>query len=94
MRRHIMGEQRKIHEIAREIDTLWRDKHGKPAKARWCADAYLQPMFSLNTMEDMYGLDTAVSVVLYFLANAAQFRGADARRLKQELRDQLPARYR
>jgi len=86
--------KREIHEIAREIDKLWVDKKGAPAKARWCADAYLMPMFQLRTMEDMYGLDTAVSVVLYFIANAAQFRGPDARRLKQELKDQLPRRYR
>ena len=86
--------KREIHEIAREISDTWVDKKGNPAKARWCADAYLMPMFDLGTMDDRYGCDSAVSVVLYFLANAAQFRGADARRLKQELRAQLPVRYR
>ena len=85
---------REIHEIAREIDSLWVDKKGNPAKARWCAEGYLDAMKTLQSMDQMYFLDTAVSVVLYFLANAAQFRGADARRLKDELRAQLPVRYR
>lgn len=85
---------REINEIANEIDQLWRDKNSIRAKARWCAEPCLDAMKTLRTMEDSYGLDTAVSVVLYFLANAAQFRGADARRLKDELRAQLPVRYR
>lgn len=85
---------RPIHEIAAEIDRTWRDKQGAPAKARWCAEPYLDAMRTLTTMDEMYGLDTAVSVVLYFLSNAAQFRGEDARRLKAELRSMLPERYR
>ena len=84
---------REIREIARDIHFTWVDKNGSPAKARWCAKPYLDAMFTLKTMDENYGLDTAVSVVLYFLANAAQFKGPDARRLKTELWAQLPKRH-
>jgi hypothetical protein len=46
-------------------------------------------MRSLNQIGEMYGLDSGVSVVAYFLANAATWRGEHARRIKQELRDIL-----
>ena len=35
----------------------------------------------------MYLYDTAGDIVRYFLANAQTFRGADARRLKEELKN-------
>ena len=84
---------RDIFEIAFEVRKVWVKKDGTP-NIWFGAVPYLDAMDELRTMDDMYGLDTAVSVVLYFLANAAQFRGADARRLKDELRAQLPVRYR
>ena len=85
--------QRKIYEIAREIKQVWVKKDGTP-NVWFGAVPYLDAMLELGTMDEQYGLDTAVSVVLYFLANAAQFKGADARRIKVELRSMLPTRYR
>ncbi len=43
-------------------------------------------MFSLNSIDDAYGMDSGRSVVAYFLSNARSFRGDDARRLKAELK--------
>ena len=37
----------------------------------------------------MYYYDTAGDIARYFLANAQTFRGADARRLKAELKSML-----
>ena len=37
----------------------------------------------------MYFYDTAGDIVRYFLANAQTFRGADAKRLKAELKSML-----
>lgn len=70
---------RPVHVIAREIDKLW-----KPV---WFgAVPYLQAMHSITSIDENYGLDSAESVVLYFLGNAAQFKGPDAKRIKQELK--------
>jgi hypothetical protein len=43
-------------------------------------------MHSLDSIDEDYGADTGKSIVLYFLANAATWRGEDARRLKAELK--------
>jgi hypothetical protein len=48
-------------------------------------------MRSLETCRDAYGADSGVSVISYFLANAASFKGADARALKAELKAHLKA---
>jgi hypothetical protein len=46
-------------------------------------------METLNSIHDRYILDSASSVVMYFLANANSFRGDDARRIKAELKEML-----
>lgn len=46
-------------------------------------------MLQLNTIHDHYYLDTAESVVIYFLANAQTWRGETARLIKAELREIL-----
>lgn len=71
---------RKINEIAKEIRSSW--KHVSPY-----AEPYLQAMEEINNITDNYFYDSAESIVLYFLSNAAGFRGNDARRIKKELKD-------
>ena len=46
-------------------------------------------MLTLDTSDPnaMYFYDTAGDIARYFLANAQTFRGADARRLKEELKN-------
>lgn len=70
---------RPIHEIAREIRKDW-------AKVNYAAKPYLDAMDTLNSITDKYFLDTGVSVVLYFLANAGTWRGEVAKRVKAELK--------
>lgn len=79
---------RPLFEIADEIRRDWQAQR-KDGKVPPAADAYLRPMQTLNSINDMYHLDTARSVVLYFLANASTWRGPVAQRIKKELNDML-----
>jgi len=78
---------RPIHEIAREIKRTW-SKQGKGVN--YAAKPYLDAMGSLESGKDSYGQDSAHSVLAYFLGNANSFRGPDAKRLKDELKQHLP----
>lgn len=69
---------REIHEIAEEISKEWTNVH-------YTAKPYLDAMYSLTDINSQYGLDSAKSIILYFLSNARSFRGDSARRLKAEL---------
>jgi hypothetical protein len=73
---------RPISEIAADIRRCWRP----PGRIYFGAVPYLEAMADLGTVDDFYGADSARSIVLYFLSNAASFRGPDARRLKAELK--------
>ena len=70
---------RTLHEIANEISRVW-------TKVYFGAVPYLDAMSTLDTVKDDYGLDSGSSIVEYFLANAATWRGEDARRIKTELK--------
>lgn len=70
---------RKLSEIAKEIRSDWK-------KVNYAAKPYLAAMESLSSINDNYGADTAKSVVLYFLSNAASWRGETAKRIKLELK--------
>ncbi len=76
---------RSISEIAYDIRKEWRDKTGKP-NVYFGAVPYLDAMRDLDKITDNYFEDSAKSVVLYFLANAAAFRGEKAKALKAELK--------
>lgn len=70
---------RPIFTIAEEIKDNW-------PKVYFGAKPYLEAMLSIKSVDEMYGLDTARSIVLYFLANAQTWRGETARRIKAELK--------
>jgi hypothetical protein len=70
---------RSLSEIAREIKRTW-------PKPYFGAVPYIDAMRRLDRITDMYMLDSAKSIVLYFLANAGTWRGDDARRIKAELK--------
>jgi hypothetical protein len=76
---------RPIHQIASEISKDWKatSKNG----IYFGAVPYLEAMFTLTNPTDNYGMDSAKSIVLYFLSNASTYRGAKAKQLKQELKD-------
>jgi hypothetical protein len=73
---------RKLSEIAAEIRRTW-------PKPYFGAVPYLDAMRSLSSINDHYYEDDARSVVAYFLANAATWRGEDAKRIKKELNQMI-----
>jgi hypothetical protein len=73
---------RPINVIADEITRLW-----KPVN--FAAEPYLNAMRSLQSVTDNYGYDSGDSIVRYFLSNARGWKGADARRIKAELKTLL-----
>jgi len=70
---------RPIYEIARDIRSDW-------TKVSPYAEPYLEAMEDLDTVEDRYILDSARSVINYFLANASGWKGDVAREIKKELK--------
>ena len=73
------ASERYLWEIAEDIRA-----HQKPVHPY--AAPYLKAMGTLESIDQMYGADSAKSVVLYFLSNAQMWRGEDARRIKKELK--------
>ncbi len=73
---------RPLYEIARDIRKHW-------PKMSLYAQPYWNAMQDLDTINDMYLHDSAKSVVLYFLSNAASWRGEHARRIKAELKEMV-----
>ena len=71
---------RSLSVIATEILLDWK-------KPYFGAVPYIQAMRCLNTISDSYGLDSAKSIILYFLANANTWHGEIARRIKTELKE-------
>ena len=83
-------DHRKISLIARDITTDWSPakdnrRHGIYFKAR----PYLEAMHALNHISDRLGYDTGRDIVTSFLTYAHTYRGDNARRFKQELKEIL-----
>jgi len=70
---------RTLRQVAREIRATW-------PKVFYGALPYLTAMAALDKATDPYGCDTGSEIVQRFLSNAATWRGADARRIKAELK--------
>ena len=70
---------RPLYEIASEIRKDW-------SPVNFAAKPYLDAMRELSSINDDYYADSGRSVVLYFLSNAASWRGENARRIKAELK--------
>ena len=73
---------RPIYEIASDIRKDW-----KPVSPY--AAPYLDAMDSLDKITDVFIFDSASSIIAYFLSNATTWKGENARRIKQELRDMI-----
>lgn len=76
---------RPLNEIAADVAATWKN-------VNFAARPYLDAMFSLRTVRDMYGLDSGTEIVARFLGNAAAFKGAEAKALKNQLRACLRTR--
>ena len=70
---------RPLHTIAADIRNDWK-------KVNYAAAPYLDAMSTLDSINDDYMFDNGKSIVLYFLSNAASWRGEVARTIKAELR--------
>ena len=71
---------RPISAIAKEIKWNWLNVY-------FGAVPYLDAMMSIESVDEMYGADSAKNIVTYFLANASTWRGDIARRIKKELNE-------
>ena len=75
-------QNRSLSTIAREIRADWK-------KPYFGAVPYLDAMLSLDSIDDEYYYDSAETIVIYFLSNAATYRGETAKRIKLELKSIL-----
>lgn len=73
---------RKLNAIATEIKTDWKNPY-------FGAVPYLDAMMHLEHITDNYHMDSASSIVRYFLGNAQTWRGETAKRVKAELNAML-----
>ena len=73
-------QHRPLYEIAHDIQDSWHN-------VNYAALPYLEVMSELDKITDNYYLDSAKSVVLYFLSNATSWRGDIARAIKAELKE-------
>jgi hypothetical protein len=80
-----------LGEIATRIFTEQESQGKRVSRAYPAAFPYLDAMLDLNTLQDRYGADSAQNIVLYFLNNAAQFRGPVIKEAKAELKARLRA---
>lgn len=74
-----MTPTRPLYEIAAEIEENWRQPY-------FGAVPYINAMLALSSINDSYGMDSAKSIIRYFLVNAGTWRGETARRVKAELK--------
>jgi hypothetical protein len=72
-----------LSEIAYLIAEDWGDK------VNYAADPYLNAMFAVKDLDSPYGADNGKTIVLYFLSNAATWRGDTAKAVKAELKRRL-----
>lgn len=79
-----MSKKRTFRAIAMDIKSVWLNVY-------FGAVPYLEAMLTLDTTDPNadYFYDKAGDIVRYFLANAQTFRGADAKRLKAELKSMI-----
>lgn len=76
------NQVRSLRVIAQEIRADWQ-------KVNFGAKPYLQAMATLDSVYDTYYMDSADSIVRYFLSNASTWRGEKAREIKKELNGML-----
>tara|TARA_Y100000114_G_scaffold132808_1_gene131791 strand:- start:105 stop:335 length:231 start_codon:yes stop_codon:yes gene_type:complete len=72
-------QNRPLYTIAADIRSDWK-------KVNYAAVPYLDAMQQLNSIDDNFILDSARSIVRYFLSNATTWRGEKAREIKAELK--------
>lgn len=76
--------KRTFAEIAKEIRATWKNIY-------FGAKPYLNAMATIDSTDKnaTYIMESAETIVRYFIANATYWRGADARRIKAELKEMI-----
>lgn len=59
------------------------------SKVYFGAEPYLKAMATLSNINDSYGMDSADSIIRYFLCNAQTWRGPVAKAVKAKLNELL-----
>lgn len=79
-----MDKKRTFAAIAAEIRATWK-------KPYFGAVPYIDALSTVHSSDKdaRYMYETAESLVQYFLANATYWRGADAKRIKAELKSMI-----
>ena len=79
-----MDKKRTFQQIAKDIKSTWLNVY-------FGAVPYLEAMLTFFTSVPyaIYFFNTAGDIVKYFMSKAQTFRGADAKRLKAELKSML-----
>lgn len=67
-----------ISNLARMIKKDWKQVY-------FGAVPYLDAMFSMESVQDNYGMDSGRSIIAYFLSNSSAWRGPIAKQIKNEL---------
>ena len=73
---------RTLCEIAKEITTDWKNPY-------FGSVPYIRAMYTMNSINDKYFLDSGREIVARFLGNAQTWKGETARRVKVELNKML-----
>jgi hypothetical protein len=81
-----MEKHRPLSNIAHDIRRDWKN-------VNYAAKPYLAAMFDLDQITDQYMFDSGASIVRYFLANAASWRGDTAKLIKAELKSLISPKY-
>jgi len=85
MKTTVKSISRPLYVIAAEIRKNW-NYETSGTELFYGAKPYLSAMQSLDSINDVYGMDSAKSIVIYFLSNASTWRGETAKRIKTELK--------
>ena len=75
--------------MLRSLETISRDIRADWTNVNYAAKPYLDAMRSLGSIDDNFGYDDGRSIILYFLSNAATWRGPTAKAIKAELKSML-----
>jgi hypothetical protein len=90
----ITMQEKSLPRLATELPNLTLASITQIIKRDWkapnfAAKPYLNAMGSLSSLSSEYGADSSRTIVLYFLSNAASWRGEVAKAVKKELNRRL-----
>ena len=74
-----------LSQLARMIHEDW-------ANVNFGAEPYLEALFALDSIDDLYGCESGRMIVAYFLSNASGWRGHVAKAVKAELNRRIARR--